>query len=59
VLENKNNLLVDYVMHGYSEGMIVDFMKREKEGKSQKFSKKNYGLYEIDYDLSSLGMSYS
>jgi radical SAM superfamily enzyme YgiQ (UPF0313 family) len=50
-LENKNNLVVDYVMHGYSEGMIVDFMKREKEGKSQKFSKKNYGLYEIDYDF--------
>lgn len=50
-LDNKDNLGVDYVMHGYSEGMIVDFMKREKEGKSQKFSKKNYGLYEIDYDF--------
>jgi radical SAM superfamily enzyme YgiQ (UPF0313 family) len=50
-IENKNNLEVDYLIHGYSESMIVDFMIRQKEGKTQKFSKKNYGLYEIDYDF--------
>ena len=49
-MENKNNLGVDYLIHGYSENMIVNFMKNYKEGKSQKFSKKNYGLYEINYD---------
>ena len=48
--ESKNNLEVDYLIHGYSETMIIDFMKNYREGKSQKFSKKNYGLYEIDYD---------
>jgi radical SAM superfamily enzyme YgiQ (UPF0313 family) len=50
-LKNKNNLGVDYLIHGYAEAMIVDFMKNERAGKSQKFSKKNYGLYEINYDF--------
>lgn len=49
-LTNKDNLGVDYLIHGYAENMIKDFMKNHKEGKSQKFSKKNFGLYEIDYD---------
>jgi radical SAM superfamily enzyme YgiQ (UPF0313 family) len=50
-LKNKKNLGVDYLIHGYSEGMIVEFMKNQREGKSQKFSNKNYGLYEINYDF--------
>lgn len=49
-LKNQDNLGVDYLMHGYSESMIVDFVERCKKGLSQKFSKKNYGLYEIEYD---------
>ena len=49
-LKNKENLGVDYLMHGYSESMIKDFMKNHREQKSQKFSKKNFGLYEINYD---------
>jgi radical SAM superfamily enzyme YgiQ (UPF0313 family) len=50
-LKSKKNLGVDYLIHGYSEGMIVEFMKNQRAGRSQKFSKKNYGLYEIDYDF--------
>lgn len=49
-LQNKENLGIDYLMHGYSESMIKDFMKNHRLGKSQKFSKKNFGLYEINYD---------
>lgn len=49
-LKNKENLGIDYLMHGYSESMIKDFMKNHREQKSQKFSKKNFGLYEISYD---------
>lgn len=45
-----NNLGVDYLIHGYSETMIVDFVENFRKGKSQKFSKKNNGLYEIDFD---------
>jgi radical SAM superfamily enzyme YgiQ (UPF0313 family) len=45
-----DNLGVDYLMHGYSENMILEFVDRCRTGKSQKFSKKNHGLYEIDYD---------
>ena len=49
--KNKKNLGVDYLIHGYAEGMIIEFMKNEREGKSQKFSTKNHGLYEINYDF--------
>jgi radical SAM superfamily enzyme YgiQ (UPF0313 family) len=49
-LRSGDNLGVDYLMHGYSENMILDFVDRCRTGKTQKFSKKNHGLYEIDYD---------
>jgi len=47
---NKDSLGVDYIMHGYSEGMILDFVNSLKLGKEPQFSRSMYGLKEIDYD---------
>jgi len=48
--KNNDNLGIDYVMHGYSEHMIVEFVNNLKNSKSQKFSNVHNRLYEIDYD---------
>lgn len=50
VNNTKANFLVDYVMHGYSENMIVNFVCNLKNNKPQKFSNKIFDIYEIDYD---------
>lgn len=52
--ENKNNFLVDYVMHGYGESMIVDLVNNIKLKKTTKYSRKTCGIYEIDYDFKGL-----
>jgi len=48
--QTNDNHGVDYVMHGYSEHMIVDFVNNLRDSKSQKFSNVHNKLYEIDYD---------
>lgn len=56
VNKTEKNFLVDYVMHGYSENMIVDFVYNLTHSKPQKFSNKVRNVYEIDYDY--LGTSH-
>jgi hypothetical protein len=50
-LKYRNNLLVDYVIHGYSETMIVDFVKNIEKGLPQIVRNTYNGLKEIDYDF--------
>lgn len=45
-----NNLGFDYVMHGYSDNMIVEFIDNIKNKRMQRFSNVYNKLYEIDYD---------
>lgn len=47
---HNTNFGVDYAMHGYSEVMIIDFIKSLSAGKQPKFSRKTNNIYEIDYD---------
>jgi radical SAM superfamily enzyme YgiQ (UPF0313 family) len=49
-LGKKDSLGVDYVMHGYSEQMIIDFVKNLENNLPQNTSKSIYGLGEIEYD---------
>lgn len=50
-LRHNTSLGVDYVMHGFSEKMIVDFVKNLQTGSIQNVSKKVLRLSEIDYDF--------
>jgi radical SAM superfamily enzyme YgiQ (UPF0313 family) len=56
--EEKTTSGVDYVMHGYSEAMILDFANSLKSHKKPKFSRKTAGIYEIDYDIKGLSHDY-
>lgn len=50
-LRFKSNLGVDYVMHGFSDKMIIDFVNNIKNNLPQQVSKKILNLSEIDYDI--------
>lgn len=52
----KNNFSVDFVMHGYSENMIVDFVGNLKNNQQHKFSDRVQGIRVIEYDY--LGQSH-
>ena len=56
VSQFKNNFLVDFVMHGYSENMIIDFVNNLKNNQQHKFSNKVHGIRVIEYDY--LGQGY-
>jgi radical SAM superfamily enzyme YgiQ (UPF0313 family) len=49
-LKYKDNLGVDYVIHGYSESMILDFVKKIQTQEKQQTSFSYNKLKEIDYD---------
>ena len=49
-LSKKDSLGVDYVMHGYSEQMIIDFVKNIENDLPQTTARSFYGLGEIEYD---------
>jgi radical SAM superfamily enzyme YgiQ (UPF0313 family) len=51
VTSAKNNYLIDYVFHGYSEYMICDFVDRLKSNRRQQISNKISGISIIDYDI--------
>lgn len=48
--KTKNNLGFDYVMHGYSEGMIVDFMDSLANSTKPRFSGVYNKLYTLNFD---------
>lgn len=50
-LEYNDNLGINYVMHGYSEKMILDFAISLKNNKTPKFNNVHNKLYEINYDF--------
>lgn len=50
-LKHRHNLGVDYVMHGYSESMIVDFLNNIKNNLPQTVRSTYNNLKEIDYDF--------
>jgi hypothetical protein len=50
-LKHRSNLGVDYVMHGYSESMIVDFLNNIKNKLPQTVRSTYNNLKEIDYDF--------
>lgn len=58
IKETGNNHCVDYLMHGYSESMIIDFVNSLSQNKGPKFSRKTAGVYEIDYDIKGLSFNY-
>lgn len=49
-LKFRDNLGVDFAIHGYSESMIIEFVKNLKNNNSQKSNKIYNNLVEIDYD---------
>lgn len=57
-LKHKDNLGFDYVMHGYSEKMIVDFATSLKNKQTPKFNNTFNKLYEINYDFKGEGFDY-
>jgi hypothetical protein len=50
-LKYNDSLGVDYVIHGYSESMILDFVKKLESNEPQQISSKFNKLKEIDYDF--------
>jgi radical SAM superfamily enzyme YgiQ (UPF0313 family) len=50
-LKHRSNLEVDYIIHGYSESMIVDFLKNEENNVPQNVRTTYNNLKEIDYDF--------
>lgn len=56
VSQFKNNFLVDFVMHGYSENMIIEFVNNLKNNQQHKFSNKVCGVRVIEHDY--LGQSH-
>jgi radical SAM superfamily enzyme YgiQ (UPF0313 family) len=50
VRKNKENYGVEYVVHGYSEGMISEIFDAFQQGLKPKFSNLVDGIYEINYD---------
>jgi hypothetical protein len=57
-LKHRKNFGIDYAMHGYSEGMIVDFIKNCETNQPQRISNKYNDLKEIDYDLKGDSFNY-
>lgn len=50
-LKNRHNLGVDYIIHGYAESMIVDFIKNEENNLPHNIRTTYNNLKEIDYDF--------
>ena len=46
----KKTFGIEYVVHGYSEGMICDIVDAFQKNMQPKFSNKIEGIYEINYD---------
>ena len=51
VIKRKNNFGIDYVMYGFSEAMIIDFVRAIEGNKPKKISNKIQGIGIIDYDF--------
>jgi len=49
-LKYKDNLGIDYIIHGYSEFMMLDFVKKLQSNSTQQISFSHNKLKEIDYD---------
>ena len=56
IQKQNENFGVDYIMHGLSESMIIEFANNLANKKFQKYSKKILGVYHIDHDKN--GTSY-
>ena len=56
--ENKDTLGFTHVMYGFSEVMIVDFIKSLEQKITPRFTNKYYGLYIIDYNVTSDGFDF-
>lgn len=56
--ENKDTLGFTHVMYGFSEIMIVDFIKSLEQKITPRFTNKSYDLYIIDYNVTSDGFDF-
>ena len=56
--KTKKHLGIDYVFHGYSEHMLVEFVENEINKKQQKFNIGDHGIKEIDYDYKGLNFNF-